>query len=61
MALEEWENAACALYEGLAHDPENSEMLRLFKQCIESGQKVFKEKQQAQQQAVAAAAAEAAR
>jgi hypothetical protein len=54
VGLEDWENAACALYEGLAHDPENPEMLRLFKQCIESGQKVFQETQRQQQAALAA-------
>lgn len=62
MGLEDWEAAAGSLYEGLAHDPENSEMLRLFKVCIENGQKVFKAKQAEQQRAMAeaVAAAEAA-
>jgi hypothetical protein len=54
MGLEDWEAAACALYEGLAHEPENPEMLRLFKQCIEAGQKVFQEKQRQQEEALAA-------
>jgi hypothetical protein len=54
MGLEDWENAACALYEGLAHEPENPEMLRLFKECIEAGQKVFQANQRRQEVAMAA-------